>query len=344
MDRTSVFNNAGVGFCQAGRLDVAQDMFLAALEETLLFARDAPEEQEQQPDQDATSGRQQQQQQQRRVTPPPPCVITAENHLANMAAILSSRPTATTNGTQSLSSRIDSAQEEEEEEVSSENTPPPPTALQQANNQQRAADHFGHEDNNENQSNRTTTSRPYRAYLYTEPISLQANNNNTQNDENNITSLASPIQLIGAVVVFNLALVHHLRNSSSIKARQFYEISQALLDDALQALGGGGGNDIVSSEGDNISPDQHSDANRCTLLQVALTNNFGVWLYENGHLQAASESLQRLVAMATAFGPILPVDVRNGVNANIRHYVQASLNIASPVSASTTGKTLTPAW
>jgi hypothetical protein len=317
MDRTSVFNNAGVCFCQAGRLDVAQDMFLAALEETLLFARapedDAPEEQ--------------QQQQERVTTTPPPCVIAAETHLANMEAILSSSrpPTATTSGGTS---------QEEEEEVSSENTPPSQSTLHQANHQQDDRSHHENSSEHRNISSNTTPRSHHRAYLYTEPMSLQDSNAGRQ-DENNSTS---PIQLIGAVVVFNLALVHHLRNKSSTKARQFYEISQALMEDGLQAMGGGGV-DSVGGEGDDGN-DSRSDAYRCTLLQVALTNNFGVWLYENGNVQQARESVQRLVAMSAAFGPLLPAAVQNGLSANIRQ-VQASLLVMSP---STMGKTLTPAW
>ena len=91
-------------------------------------------------------------------------------------------------------------------------------------------------------------------------------------------------QYIGAINIFNMALMHHLQDRSSDKARAFYQVAFALLS-------------IESGEMGFSPPNSVS-----MLLRSAILNNLGVWNHNNGNPVAALESFAHLASllMATA--------------------------------------------
>jgi hypothetical protein len=146
-------------------------------------------------------------------------------------------------------------------------------------------------------------SKSPRPYLYKCPLTLP---------ENGVVE-NSPLPFMGAIIVFNLGLVYQLQTPSSIKASQFYEIANVLMDVSLQEfeLDGYGGDADDDDDGLII-------LRSLLLLQVALTNNFGVWSYENGNMQTARSCLHRLMLMVKTFDAILPRTLTAGVQSNIR--------------------------
>lgn len=94
-----------------------------------------------------------------------------------------------------------------------------------------------------------------------------------------------------AVTVFNLALVHHLQDSSSTKARGLYEVAASML--ALEEW------------------DEHS-----ALLRAAVTNNFAIWTCQNGQFGASRAALLELARMVITW----PGDTEqaDGFTSNLR--------------------------
>lgn len=270
MDRTTLFNNAGVRFCEARTYQVALDMFQAALEETALFARTTTAQPDDDDDGDdgavaASSASR--------------VVITAENHLSNIETILlfSFLSTEAEHGARSSSSSTGEA---------SAATAAATTTVGPSNQQ------------GSNSSNRR------RPYLYEHPIALRGN--------------CSSMQLIAAIVVFNLGLAHHLRRASSPKARRFYEIAKAL----IVVMADDNGNYRTHQEITTTTSDD--DVLLTILLQVAVTNNLGVWSYENGHNPVASECLHRLESLLHQFEWILPQQFKDGLKSNITRFSSSS--------------------
>lgn len=215
MDRTAVFNNAGVRFLEAGLHNVAGEMLQAALEASLLFAK---------PGQELSRDN----------------VKRAEIHLDNMDRLLAGRETSSVESTEAHSS----------------------TRNEKAAPEAAAARH---------------------PYLYTNPILLDTNTENTS------------LQLTGAIVIFNLALVQHKKRRTSAKERKFLNIAEAL----------------IQVEVGCYDP-------RVLLLQVGVANNYGVWLYENGNIQEARERSDRLRVMFRTFGTCLPPQVQEGIQSNLQ--------------------------
>jgi hypothetical protein len=229
MDRTAVFNNAGVRFLQAGLYTLAGEMLQAALEESLIFAKPGEE------------GRNASRENVKR----------AEIHLNNMDAILLSSEEK-----QSLQTSTAATVVVESESASSSST-------------QVAGE-----------ENADASAHPY---MYTNPILLDTDTENTS------------LQLTGAIIIFNLALVQHKKHRTSTKEKKFLNIAEAL----------------IQCEVGCYDP-------RVLLLQVGVANNYGVWLYETGNIQEASERSDRLRVMYTTFGTCLPPQVQEGIQSNLQ--------------------------
>jgi tetratricopeptide (TPR) repeat protein len=138
-------------------------------------------------------------------------------------------------------------------------------------------------------------SRGYIPYLYAQPFAFQSNSTSTQ--------------LTSAIIVFNLGLVYQLMGRSAQKAAAFYEISAALL----------------ANEPDFIDT-------TCTLVRIAMMNNFGVWCYENGEEESLRTCMERLaVVLDCSAGTTMTMEVQEGVRSNIRLFT-APPSGASPAA------------
>jgi hypothetical protein len=222
--RTTLFNNVGVHFYNAGLYNEAGELFRAALEETLLFAD--PDEQ-------------------------------VGAHHDNMNASIMRRAEDYVNNMNDLLPVIE-----------------PPSS-----NSGRAAATEGSSSSTQTLPQESSTSSPY---FYNHPILLDPNPENTS------------LELTGAIIVNNLAIVHHVKNSCCKKAKAFYNLSEALIRE------------------EDFCADP-----RVLLLQIAVTNNHGVWLYQNGDLSGTNACLERLHALFGIFGPCLPPIVQQGIKANL---------------------------
>lgn len=158
---------------------------------------------------------------------------------------------------------------------------------------------------NADESEVVSSEQRQRPYLYRYPILLDSDGENTS------------LQLTGAIVIFNLALVLHMKSRSSQKAKSFYKIAEALIQ--------------CEEEGRELCGMNNDSAPRFMLLQVAVTNNHGVWLYENGHVNEARDRCDRLRVIHGTFGlSCLPPQVREGVQSNLRRRATAA---AAPLFA-----------
>ena len=104
----------------------------------------------------------------------------------------------------------------------------------------------------------------------------------------------SSIQLRSSINVFNLGLVHQLKNRRAEKARDFYKLTVTLL--ALE-MGGGSTTEII---------------------QIAVTNNYGVWCNENREPQEARYCMKHLTRLLAHFQGQLSPDFTSGLRSNIR--------------------------
>jgi hypothetical protein len=223
--RTTLFNNAGVHFYNAGLYNEAGELFRAALEETLLFAD---------PDEQLVA----------HGVSDSSIVRRAEDYVNNMHDLLPVEQSSNSARGSTMTERSSLAKTTTTQESSSS----------------------------------SSSSSPY---FYNHPILLDQYPENTS------------LELTGAVIVNNLAIVHHMKNSSCKKAEAFYTLSEALM-----------------REEDFCDP-------RVLLLQIAVTNNHGVWLYRNDDLAGTNACLERLHALFGIFGPCLPPLVQQGIKANL---------------------------
>jgi len=115
----------------------------------------------------------------------------------------------------------------------------------------------------------------YSPFLFRHPMRLDPN-------------LAIPTRKESATVIFNLALVDHLKNRCSEQAVQLYELAMTLLTgDVVDALG------------------------------IALMNNIGVWCYENGDLDGTRTCMGHLATFLASCGYNMDDDQRDGLQSNI---------------------------
>jgi len=97
-----------------------------------------------------------------------------------------------------------------------------------------------------------------------------------------------PTRKESATVIFNLALVDHLKNRYSEQAVQLYELAMTLLTgDIVDALG------------------------------IALMNNIGVWCFENGDMDGTLTCMGHLSNFLSSCGSSISQEQRDGLHANI---------------------------
>jgi hypothetical protein len=91
-----------------------------------------------------------------------------------------------------------------------------------------------------------------------------------------------------AAIIFNLALVDHLKSRSSEQAVALYELAMTLLTGAT-----------------------------VDLLGVALMNNIGVWCYENGDLDGSLKCMAHLHSFSCAADCEMGSEQRDGLQSNM---------------------------
>jgi hypothetical protein len=115
----------------------------------------------------------------------------------------------------------------------------------------------------------------YPPFLFTDPIRLGTNPEISPRKES-------------ACIIFNLALVDHLKNRCSEQAVALYELAMSLLT------------------GDNVD-----------FLGIALMNNIGVWCYENGDLDGSLKCMGHLSNFVGACDSEMREDQKDGLQSNI---------------------------
>ena len=129
----------------------------------------------------------------------------------------------------------------------------------------------------------------YSPYLYCHPIRLQEDADSSSRRES-------------ATIIFNLALVDHMKHRCSEQAVALYELAMTLMT------------------GDTVD-----------ILGIALVNNIGVWCYETGDIDGALTCMVHLSSFLSA-GSALLVDQeeKEGLNSNILWLTQPPF--ASPAA------------
>jgi hypothetical protein len=115
----------------------------------------------------------------------------------------------------------------------------------------------------------------YSPFLFTDPIRIGTDRK------------ASP-RRESAAIIFNLALVDHLKSRSSEQAVALYELAMTLLTGAT-----------------------------VDLLGVALMNNIGVWCYENGDLDGSLKCMAHLHSFSCAADCEMGSEQRDGLQSNM---------------------------
>ena len=91
-----------------------------------------------------------------------------------------------------------------------------------------------------------------------------------------------------ATIIFNLALVEHLKNRHSSQAVALYELAMTLLT------------------GDSVD-----------LLGLSLMNNIGVWCYENGDNDGALACMAHIANFIGSCGSFITPEQKDGLQSNI---------------------------
>ena len=105
----------------------------------------------------------------------------------------------------------------------------------------------------------------------------------------------STVQLRSCMNVFNLGLIHQMKEPAAEKARDFYRIAATLL--ALD------------------TENRHS-----ALIRLAVANNFGVWCHENGDAQQARECMEQVATLLERLDESLSPEALNGFQSNIQMF------------------------
>jgi hypothetical protein len=152
-------------------------------------------------------------------------------------------------------------------------------------------------------------------YLYLHPFTINDCNSNN-NDDLSTSPSRDPMNSstcdktliestnMSLIIVFNVGLVYHTINRSSIKAFYMYQIAAALLASLPRPID-----------------------SKSLLLHVAVLNNFGVWCYENHEYDAMTICFEELMDLLDDNchddddddpSAVLDVTVKRGIFTNLR--------------------------
>jgi hypothetical protein len=115
----------------------------------------------------------------------------------------------------------------------------------------------------------------YSPYLYCHPIRLQE-------------GAAFSSRRESATIIYNLALVDHMKHRCSEQSVALYELAMTLMT------------------GDTVD-----------ILGIALVNNIGVWCYENGDIDGALICMDHLSSFLNAGSALVDQEEKEGLNSNI---------------------------
>jgi hypothetical protein len=115
----------------------------------------------------------------------------------------------------------------------------------------------------------------YSPYLYCHPIRLQEHAGFSSRRES-------------ATIIYNLALVDHMKHRCSEQAVALYELAMTLMT------------------GDTVD-----------ILGIALVNNIGVWCHENGDTDGALTCMGHLSSFLNAGSALIDQEQKEGLNSNI---------------------------
>ena len=130
----------------------------------------------------------------------------------------------------------------------------------------------------------------YTPFLYSRPLRLQE------------PGIGASTRRDSATVIFNLAVVDHIRNRDSKQAIALYELAMTLLT------------------GDPVD-----------ILGIALVNNIGVWCHENNDEEGAMGCMRNLAAFVRSCNLDLAQADREGLHSNIIFLLNPPL-VASPAA------------
>ena len=141
----------------------------------------------------------------------------------------------------------------------------------------------------------------YSPYLCTRSLRLDPR----ENYNGEVPESMSPIsRKESATIIFNLALVDHMKNRCSDQSVALYELSMTLLT------------------GDPVD-----------MLGVALVNNIGVWCYENGDADGAKTCMGHLTVFLTSSSARhVSAKDKEGLNANIIWLTQPPALSSAPAA------------
>jgi len=106
-----------------------------------------------------------------------------------------------------------------------------------------------------------------------------------------------------ATIIFNLALIDHVKNRSSREAVQLYELAMTLLT-----------GEIVDE------------------LGIALMNNIGVWCYENRDHEGTASCIGHLLTFLKSCRNLLDAEQLDGIHANVLWMPMSSSIVGSPAA------------
>lgn len=130
----------------------------------------------------------------------------------------------------------------------------------------------------------------YSPFLFASPIKLGSSQDMTSRKES-------------ATIIFNLAIIEHLKNRDSEQAVALYELAMTLLTgDAVDFLG------------------------------LALMNNIGVWCYENNDQDSALTCMGHVANFVVSCESIVDEEAMDGLQANILWLLTNPQYTASPAA------------
>jgi len=149
--------------------------------------------------------------------------------------------------------------------------------------------------------NATETIAVYKPFLYEKPFAI-VDSVATRTRSRTRSYHESMATMHSAVVIFNLALVHHLYSRSSLHAIEFYKLAATI-----------------------------SDGEQMGTLGAALINNIGVWCSENGDLDGAQRCMDSLSYIVQQYSHPAVTTEHDGFLLNVRWLLSPPLS-ASPAA------------
>eukprot|EP00523_Entomoneis_sp_CCMP467_P008421 CAMPEP_0168734250 /NCGR_PEP_ID=MMETSP0724-20121128/8713_1 /TAXON_ID=265536 /ORGANISM="Amphiprora sp., Strain CCMP467" /LENGTH=456 /DNA_ID=CAMNT_0008781341 /DNA_START=205 /DNA_END=1575 /DNA_ORIENTATION=+ len=152
--------------------------------------------------------------------------------------------------------------------------------------------------NNSNNNNTQNSLLTFEPFLYSKPFLIQEYQDSRQGSHSSTTTKSSSAydmwtdRTVGSTLIFNLAWVEQSLQRSSPQAIHLYQMAASLLCLVEQPSPQRRNNSSSSSSLLKALPKKTQPA--LSVLSMALLNNMGVWLYENGDIFGAQLCMEHL--------------------------------------------------